>query len=495
MTNTFTNENGHLVAEVSFGAEEITAASKKAIAKLCQTITVNGFRKGKAPLEEAQKYLRNDQIADAAVDELLRSVDTNFETDKEFQTYVTGNKLLGRFRPQVSIEKFSNTEAVFKITYVLKPTVTKLGSYQGLKSTVTRKDVTDKDVDAEIAKLAADNAELVPQDGKVAAKGDTVAIDFTGLMEGKPFDGGAAKDFDLELGSNHFVPGFEDQVIGHKAGDKFDISLTMPENYPAPLTSKPVVFKVTLNAVKAKQIPSVDDAFATTLSGQYAAKNLVELKDKVKANLLSTANTSYRDAKVNEYLLACRASSEYVIPDEYLDELVKDRSDEDAKKLTQQGLDLDQYLKLTNTTKDAYNAQLRAGIADELKSSLVFDAIAAAEKLPAPTTADIEKKLNSPIQEFANNFTHYLKTQNMSDEAINNEINGYLNQIFASLMSDAVQNRVLELNGDKDLVTKAPEAKPVEEAVAPETSKVSEAKPADAAVPEAPKAPADGVNK
>ncbi len=448
MNHTFKNENGHLEAVVTFGADEVSKASKKAVNKLCLNITIPGFRKGKAPVEKASMYLKNEDVANETVDVLLRDVDDNFNKDPEFSSYIKENKLERNLRPNVNLTKFSNTEAEFNITYVLRPTITKLGSYKGLKSSVTKKEVTDKDVEAELNRLAKDNEELVNVD-RPAKMGDTTNIDFVGLMDGKEFEGGSSKGFDLVLGSKHFVPGFEEQVVNHKAGEKFDISLTMPDNYPAPLTSKAVVFKVTLNAVKEATLPKIDDAFATTLTGQYVAKDLNELKSKIKDNLTKTAESSYFTSRVNDYLVSCRNASEYAIAEEVIKSLTEQKKSEDEAQIEKQGLNLEQYLKLIKKTDEEYEKEIRDGMTNELKSSLIYDAIASAEKIAMPTQEDVEKKLGSPINKFISGFTSYMKAQKLSDEEIQNQINNYINQVFSSIVTERVQDRILVLNGDK----------------------------------------------
>ncbi|MCI1735649.1 MAG: trigger factor [Bacilli bacterium] len=482
MNHTFKKENGHLKANVSFGADEIKKANEKAVTKLSQQVTVPGFRKGAAPVDMASRYLRNDDVAEEIINQLLRSIDREFAKLDDFNAYVKSNQLLESFRPNVSVTKFSNTEAEIAIVYVLRPEVTKLGEYKGLKSSAAKKEVTDKDVDAEIKKLAENEAELTPKE-KVSEKGDTVNIDFTGLMDGKEFEGGSSKSFDLELGSGHFVPGFEDQCIGHKAGDKFDVALTMPANYPEPLTNKAVVFKVVLNAVKVKDVPEINDAFATTLSGANASKDLAELKTKVKANLVKDSETAYDSALVNDLLLQVRDHSEFVIAKEYLDQVTEDRVKEDEKRITEQGLTLPEYLKLIGKAEEDYRKEITAGVESELKSSLVYNALAEAEKIPSPTQADIEKRLNSNIPDFVKNFTSYLKAQKLPDDQIQEEINNYLNQIFASMMSQRVQDRLLILNGYKqpEPEAKPAEAKPAE--VKPAEAKKADDKPAEAAAP------------
>ena len=223
------------------------------------------------------------------------------------------------------------------------------------------------------------------------------------------------------------------------------------------MTGKPVIFKVVLNLVKEKQVPAINDEFATTLTGTYASKDLAELKTKVKAELEKAQKDAFTNKKVNDYLLAVREASEFVIPQEYLDALVEDRVRSDSASIEKQGLTRDEYLKLVNQTRDEYKKGLLTGVEAELKSSLIYDALAEAEKIPAPTQADLEKEIGSPLQNFVNNFTNYLKAQKLSQDQINNQINGYLNQVFSSLRTARVQAKVLELNEPKK------EEKPAEE--------------------------------
>lgn len=445
MKHTLKNENGYLTAKVSFDKEEVKAAQDKAIKKLSLNVTVPGFRKGKAPLERAVSYLRNSDVANETINALLRMLDKNMEKDEEFSTYVKERKFAANLQPNVSLDKFDENGAEFTITYYLKATVFKLGDYKGLKTKEKEHVITDEDVDAEISRLAKENAELVPAE-KEAEMGDTVNIDFVGLMDGKPFDGGSANSFDLELGSKHFVPGFEEQCVSHKAGDKFDVALTMPENYPAPLTNKPVVFKVTLNAVKAKEVPEINDEFATTLSGEYVAKDLAELKAKVKDILAKKALESFKTNTVNDLFNQIRANSEFVISKEVINSIFETRKEDDEKSMNAQGLTLEEYLKLVNQTEEQYETSTKAQIEEQIKSSLVFEALAQAEKMEAPTKADIEAQIGSSMDDFVKNFSNYLKAQKMSDDQISNQINNYINQVYSSIMTGKVSAKVLELN-------------------------------------------------
>jgi FKBP-type peptidyl-prolyl cis-trans isomerase (trigger factor) len=220
-----------------------------------------------------------------------------------------------------------------------------------------------------------------------------------------------------------------------------------------------------LNAVKTKEVPEINDEFATTLSGQYVSKDLAELKTKVKDILTKNAAESFKRETVNSLLLQVRKSSEYTIAPEYIDEIVKQRVADDENNLAQQGLTLDEYLKLVNQTKEAYESNMKSGIEEELKSSLIYEAIATAEKIPAPTQADIEKQIGSPLNQFITNFTNYLKAQKMDQQQIDSQINGYVNQVFSSILTANVQAKVLELNVPELAPAKASKAeeKPTEE--------------------------------
>ena len=444
MNHTFKNENGHLVATATFDKSEIQVATEKAIKNLCQNITVRGFRKGKAPIEEARKFIRSDDLGNHTINELLKSVDREFFKDPEFNGY----NLLNGFRPKVSLDKFSNEEAEFTITYVLRPYTSKIGKYTDIKADAEEKLIDDESVTARIQELADQNSELVTKE-KEAAKGDVVNIDFTGLLNGEAFDGGSAKGFDLELGSNHFVPGFEDQLIGHKAGDKVDVNVTLPAEYPEPLSGKDVLFKVVINSVKVKEIPEINDDFATTLTGKYVSSNLEELKNKVKSILSEEAKNEYQRNVINSLLLKVRNDSEFVIPDEYVEQLVDNQVKFNSERLESQGLTLDEYLKIVKKDKNDYRAEIKEQLLDQLKTSLLYDAIFANEKLAYPTNKELEEKLGKPLNDVLKDLNSYFKKIGQSDEQIRAQTNSYLNEVNSSIIFEKVQNRLLELNGYK----------------------------------------------
>lgn len=471
MNHTFKNENGHLVATATFNKEEIGVASNKAVNQLCKEVTVRGYRKGKAPFEEARKHISSEQLANSTIQELLKVVDKEFFKDPEFNGY----SLLNGFRPKVSLDKFSNEEAVFTISYVLRPYVAKIGKYSGLKADVKEAEVTDKDVEDRIKQLAEQNSELVTKE-KEAEMGDVVNIDFVGLLDGEAFDGGSAKSFDLELGSKRFVPGFEEQLVHAKAGDKVDVHVTLPAEYPESLANKNVLFKVTINAVKSKEVPEINDEFATTLSGRYVAKDLNELKQKVKDILVEQHHQAYENQVLNSLLNQVKAESEFVVPEEYLDSITDRQIKYNSDRLEQQGVTLEDYLKLVKQDMKDYRDSIRSQLASQLDTSLLYDAIFAAEKLAYPTNEELEKKLGKPINQVLNELNSYFKSLNQSDKEIRAQTNNYLNEVNSSIIYEKVQNRLLELNGYK--VVEKPKDEKKEEVKAAESNS-GEAEPAD----------------
>lgn len=449
MINTIKEEQGKLVVNANYAKDEISTATNKAINHLVLDVTVPGYRKGKAPVSTASRYLKEDAVINETIHQLFKVLDKELAKNDEVNAYFKDKKVYGGIRPEANVTAFTADKAEIVVSYVLNPKVSKLGEYKGLTSDAEKKVISDSDVEAEIKRLAENEAELTPKD-KEAENGDTVNIDFVGLMDGKEFDGGSAKGFDLVLGSNQFVPGFEAQVLTHKAGDKFDVALTMPENYPEPLTSKPVVFKVTLNSVKVKEVPEINDDFATTLTGEYASKDLAELKSKVVAHLNETAEKDYFSHIVNELLLKVREASEFVIADDYLDYFVNSKVEEDKINIGNQGLSLDEYLKLISKDLDSYKAEIKDGILSQIKSGLIYEGIYAAEKMAPITNKDVEAVLGTPVNDFITNYSNYLKASKLGEEQISNQINGYLNQIFSSILTSRVQDKLLVLNGYKE---------------------------------------------
>ena len=436
-------KDGNLVIDTVFDEKEFDEVLKVAEENLAKEITVPGFRKGKADVDLARRYFKESDLSNHMIRVFLRRIDKSNAKEKIFETYKVMN-----IQPTADIVKFEKNATEIKVTYTLYSELTKLGQYKGVKTDVKKKDITDEDIDAELKRLAKDNEELVSVE-REAKIGDVANIDFIGYLNGKAFEGGDGKNFDLTLGSNHFVPGFEDQVVSHKAGDKFDINLVMPENYPQELANKEVVFKVTVNTVKESQLPNIDDEFATTLSGEYVSKDLAELKEKIKNKLVAQSENDYFHDLANSYLISCRDSSEYEISENYVKLLVEDRIKRDTKDIEDKGLSLQEYLKLINQSYDDYQKSVKDNVIAEIKNNLVYQKIAEAEKIPPVSNEEIEKVIGSKIEDFVKNYTEYLKLSKVKEDVISYQINSYLGQVYNNIFQQKVIDKVLILNGDK----------------------------------------------
>lgn len=444
MNKKIEKKDGRLLISATFDEKEYNSSLNKAEINLAKEVTVPGYRKGHASLELAKRYIKSDTLGNELINTLLRSLEKELKNEKFYETYSILN-----IRPDVNVSKFEPKETIIEVNYTLTPEIVKLGEYKGLKSEIKEKKITDKEIDDELKRLAKDNEDLVSVD-REAKIGDTANIDFVGYLDGKPFDGGEGKNFDLELGSNHFVPGFEEQIVSHKPGEKFEINVKMPDNYPEGLANKDTVFKVTINSIKEPQLPEINDEFATTLTGEYVSKDLNELKEKISNKLNKDAKNQYLSDRANDYLLKCRDSSTFEIADNYIKLLVEDRIAQERDRIAQQGLSLEEYLKLIKEEYSDFEKSIKDNVIAEIKNQLVYDSIFKNEKLENPSNAEIEKSLGMPLQTFISQYSNYLKMQKMSDNQISNEIRRYTSSIFASLLQQKVIDKVLILNGDKE---------------------------------------------
>lgn len=443
MVHSIVVDNGYLTDDVKYSNEDISKALIKAQNKLCQDITVPGFRKGKAPLDTAKMYIKSTDLENTLINCLLGATEGDLNNQKDF----TDNQKYINFsvQPNIDILKLSDTEGEIKIIFSLYPVLSKLGEYKNVVKKAKLKTVSQKDMDEEIKQIALDNADLVETDG-ISKNGDTLNIDFEGFINNEKFDGGSAKGFDIEIGSNKFVPGFEDQLINHKSGDKFDVKVKLPDSYPEPLTSKDAVFKVIVNSVKTKDIPEITDDFVSTLSGDLASKNVAEFKDNVKKVLEKRYQSQYKNDVVNEALVNCRESSSYVISEEVIKTNVANKIKSDEKTVNDQGLELDEYLKLVNKTRDDYDKEVREGITSDIKSALVYQKIAEVENITYPSQNEIESYLGQSIDNFREQYRRYYTSTGMKVKEADSQIDNYLDRIAESLISNKINNLVFKYN-------------------------------------------------
>ncbi len=374
--------------EITVDAETFTEACKKAYLKQRKSIQIPGFRKGKATqgmiekvygegafYEEALEIVYPEAVGAAFEEAGLNVVDQ--PSDVEFPT-------------------MSKTEGVvIKMKVTTYPEV-KLGEYKGIKGKMLDTEATDEDVETELKNMQERNSRLVTVEDRESAMGDTCDINFEGFVDDVAFDGGKGENYPLELGSNSFIPGFEEQVAGHKAGEEFDVNVTFPEQYEPSLAGKDAVFKCKINEIKAKELPELDDEFAKDVS---EFDTLDELKDDLKKQIAERKEANAKTDFENQILEQICENMEVEIPEcmftQKCDEMVQDY----AYRLQMQGLDLNTYLQYLGQTMDQFKEQFMEGAKQQVKTKLALDAIVKAENIEA-SEEEIEAEVNKLAEQY-----------------------------------------------------------------------------------------------
>ena len=366
--------------QFSVDAESFKAAIDKAYKREGKKYTVPGFRKGHAPRAVIEKMYGADIFHYDAINDL-------FPEAYEAAVVESGIQPVGR--PEVDVVSESLEDGVvLKVVVAVKPEI-KVGNYTGLKATKKVNTVDDADVEAELVRMQNRNGRIVTREGK-AENGDTVDMDFEGFVDGVAFEGGKAEHYNLVLGSGSFIPGFEDQLIGHEAGEEFDVNVTFPEEYQAKeLAGKPAVFKIKLHEVKTKELPALDDEFAKDVS-EY--DTLDELKASIRKGMEEQNEKQAALAVENDLVDQVIATIEGDIPDAMyearMDEAVRDFE----YRLAQQGLKLDMYLQYMGQTLESFRASFKEQAEKQVKIRLALEAVAAAEQIVA-SDEDLENEL------------------------------------------------------------------------------------------------------
>ena len=357
-------------------------AQEKAFAKLAGNLEIKGFRKGKVPADIAKKHIDTGSVFNEAINAMLQPA---------FEEVLREEKLQPFARPSVDVTKVSDTELQLKFVIVLAPEV-KLGAYKGLGIKKEAVKVEDKEIDEAIEKLVAQNASLVVKEGE-AKKGDTVVIDFVGSVDGKEFEGGKADNYSLELGSNSFVPGFEDQLVGHKAGDDVEVNVTFPTQYVPELAGKKALFKCKVHEVKEKVLPKLDEELIKDL-------NLPEVKDEAglreyeRKSIASQKEGKATNDALNKVLEKIVKDSEIEIANEVLAEEVEGMKKNMEEQIKQRGLTLEQYYSITGEKEIDVEARMRIEADKNLRTILCMEEIAKVEKLEV-SDADVDAEMKS----------------------------------------------------------------------------------------------------
>lgn len=357
-----------LTVEVS--AEDFKAAIKKAFNKNKNRFSIPGFRKGKAPQAMIEKMYGEGVFYEDAADEAINA--SYAEAMKE-----SGLDIVSR--PEVTIEKIGKDEPfVYSALVAVKPEVT-LGQYKGVEVEKADASVSAEDVEAELKKVQEQNARLLTVEDRGVEDGDQTVIDFEGFVDGKGFEGGKAEDYPLTIGSHSFIDTFEEQLIGKKIGEECEVNVTFPTEYhAADLAGKPATFKVTVKEIKVKELPELNDEFASEVS---EFDTLDEYKKDVEKKLAEKkeieANSKNEDAVVAKVVE--NASME--IPDKMIDAQAENMVQDMARRMQSQGLSLDMYLKYTGMTAEQMKEQARPDAEKRIRTRLVLEAVAQAENI------------------------------------------------------------------------------------------------------------------
>lgn len=356
--------------EVTVAPEVFADACKSAYMKQRKSIQLPGFRKGKATqgmiekvygegafYEEALEIVYPKAVSEAIEEAGLRTVDQPFDLDVPVMSKAEG------------------VEMKMKVT--VYPEV-KLGDYKGLTATMLPTEATDEDVDAELENMRDRNSRLVSVEDREAQMGDTVEIDFEGFVDGVAFDGGKGENYPLELGSGSFIPGFEEQVAGHKIDEEFDVNVTFPEEYAAELAGKDAVFKCKIHEIKTKEMPELDDEFVKDVS---EFDTLDELKADIKKGLSEKKEADAKADFENQLIEQVVENMECEIPECMFESRTNEMVQDYSYRLQMQGIDLNTYLSYMGQDMDTFKKTFREGAENQVKASIALEAIVAAEKI------------------------------------------------------------------------------------------------------------------
>ena len=376
--------------EVTVSAEEFADACKKAYAKQRKTIQIPGFRKGKAPQGMVEKYYGEGVFFEDAL-EIVYPAAVSSAVEE-------GNLRLVGQPFDLDVPVMSKTEGVeMKMKINVYPEEVKLGDYKGLKAAMLPTEASDEDVDKELENMRDRNSRLVTVDDRAAEMGDTAEIDFEGFVDGVAFDGGKGENYPLELGSGSFIPGFEEQVAGHKSEEEFDVNVTFPEDYAQELAGKDAVFKCKIHEIKTKEMPELDDDFAKDVSEFDTLDELKEdLKKQISEKKASEAKTDFENQLIEQVVENMEVEIPECMFEQRTDEMIQDY----AYRLQMQGIDLNTYLSYLGQDMDSFKASFRSGAENQVKASIALEAIVKAEGIEA-TEEEIEAEVAKLAEQYS----------------------------------------------------------------------------------------------
>ncbi len=380
-----TENKNELKLEFTVEAAKFDEAIKKVYAKSAKYFNIPGFRKGKAPMNIVEKYYGDEIFYEDAFNEVVPEV---------YEKELKENNIEAVSRPDIDVKQIGKgQDLIFTAVVQTKPEV-KLGKYKGIELKKVEYNVSDADVDHELGHMQEKNARLVSVEDRAVENGDITVIDFEGFVDGKAFEGGKAENHELTIGSNTFIPGFEEQIIGMKIDEEKDINVKFPEEYfSEELKGKDAVFKIKLHEIKKKEMPALDDEFAKDVSEFDTLKELkASIKEKIEEENKNKAKYETEDAAIK----AVCDNVEIDIPSGMIETETDNMVKEIEQRLSYQGMKLENYLQMIGKTNEEFRKEYEEQARTSVKSRLVLEAIIKAENIEADS-----EKVNAKIKEMA----------------------------------------------------------------------------------------------
>ena len=365
---------------IEVAAEDLEKAMQNAYQKAKGRISIPGFRKGKAPRKMIEQMYGKGVFLEDAVNALIPEHYSKALAECELEIVS---------QPTIDITQAEPGKAfIFTAEVAVKPEVT-LGEYKGVEVPKSETEVTDEDVEAELKKEQEKNSRTVTVEDRGAENGDITTIDFEGFVDGEAFEGGKGTDYPLTLGSGSFIPGFEDQLVGSKAGDHVEVKVTFPEEYSAKeLAGKEAVFQCDVKKVEAKELPELDDDFAQDAS---EFDTLAEYKEDIKKNLTEKKEKEARAAKENAAVDKAIENAQMEIPDAMLNTQVRQMLDDFSRRMQSQGLTMEQYFQFTGMTLEKMQEEMKPQALKRIQTRLVLEKIAEVENIQ-PTDEEVNEE-------------------------------------------------------------------------------------------------------